>query len=137
MTKGDLFEIIELARKNDRAEEHLAELREIARTARAVDTTKERAGGADARAGMALIEKIIDLESSKRSDQNRLNRLRKMAKKEFDRLHGLEKEIMMRRYVDVLKWGDVSMIVGYDLRYVYRLHKKALEKLFDHVRALT
>lgn len=136
MTRDELFEISEITRRLDRMEEHLEELREVARSAGSVDTTKERTTNADVRAGMAIADKIIDLESSIRSLKSRRDELRAEARKLLQSLDGLEREIMMRRYVDVLRWGDVSKVVGYDMRYIYRLHQRALDKLFDHSKPL-
>lgn len=136
MTRDELFEITEITRRLDRIEEHLEELREVARSAGSVDTTKERTTNADVRAGMAVADKIMDMESDMRSFKGRRDSLRAEARKLFAQLDGLEYDIMMRRYVDVLRWTDVSKVVGYDMRYIYRLHQCALDKLFSHSRPL-
>lgn len=137
MTRNELFEISEITRRLDRMEEHLEELREVAQSANSVDTTKERTAGADVRAGMAIADRIIDMESDMRVFKKRRDSLRAEARKLFARLDGLEYDIMMRRYVDALRWVDVSKVVGYDMRYIYRLHQRALDKLFNHSKPLS
>lgn len=135
MTKDELLEIPAIARGIDRARDHIAELRELAESAGAVDTTIERVTRSDARRAMAIADKIIDLDREIREEEELLEQLTAAARGLFScNLDGLEQEVMMRRYCDHLAWESVSTVVGYDMRYVFRIHKAALARLFDHVR---
>lgn len=42
-----------------------------------------------------------------------------------------EKELLRLRYLQDMKWEDVAERMTYDLRWIHRLHGKALEH-FDH-----
>lgn len=39
------------------------------------------------------------------------------------------RELLIMRYLWLYKWQDIADALGYDLRYVYKLHVKALEEL--------
>lgn len=133
MTKDELLEIPELVRKTDRMAEHLDELRAAAESVRAVDTSEERTTRSDARRSMAVADKVIDLEREIRKSEKQIDQRRESARKLFlQNLDGLEREVMMLRYCDCVKWEAVAEVSGYDLRYVHRLHRSALNKLFGH-----
>ncbi len=39
------------------------------------------------------------------------------------------------RYVALMKWEDISVAAGYDLRWVYRIHKKAIKEFEKPLKA--
>lgn len=38
-----------------------------------------------------------------------------------------EKDVLMYRYIKLMKWEDICMKMDYSLQHIHRIHKKALE----------
>lgn len=87
-------------------------------------------GGGECRDLDDIVAEMVDLRSELIERIRRANQLRKEI---CDLIYSLEDERLIRllhlRYVDCLKWEDVAERIGTDLRYVYRMHGRALQKL--------
>lgn len=88
-------------------------------------TGMPRSGNADAQARWACIADETD-------------RLYKQLQYYFDQIHKVEefidripddrhREVLKLRYIDCLKWAQVSQRLSYEYRHVLRLHGEALE----------
>lgn len=87
-------------------------------------------GGGECRDLDDIVAEMVDLRAELIERIRRANQLRKEI---CDLIYSLEDERLIRllylRYVDCLKWEDVAERIGTDLRYVYRMHGRALQKL--------
>lgn len=87
-------------------------------------------GGGECRDLDDIVAEMVDLRAELIERIRRANELRKEI---CDLIHSLEDERLIRllhlRYVDCLKWEDVAERIGTDLRYVYRMHGRALQKV--------
>lgn len=87
-------------------------------------------GGGECRDLDDIVAEMVDLRSELIERIRRANQLRKEI---CDVIYSLDDERLIRllhlRYVDCLKWEDVAERIGTDLRYVYRMHGRALQKV--------
>lgn len=87
-------------------------------------------GGGECRDLDDIVAEMVDLRAELIERIRRANQLRKEI---CDLIYSLEDERLIRllhlRYVDCLKWEDVAERIGTDLRYVYRMHGRALQKV--------
>lgn len=87
-------------------------------------------GGGECRDLDDIVAEMVDLRSELIERIRRANKLRKEV---CDLIYSLEDERLVRllhlRYVDCLKWEAVAERIGTDLRYVYRMHGRALQKM--------
>ena len=80
------------------------------------------------------INKIIDFQAEINRDIDRLVDLKKALFTTFKAVGNTEYQtILEKRYLCFQSWEKISVDLGYDLRWVYRLHGKAL----DMVRSIT
>ena len=80
------------------------------------------------------ITKIIDLQAEINRDIDRLVDLKKELFSTIKAVGGTEfQTILEKRYLCFQSWEKISVEMGYDLRWLYRLHGKAL----DVVREIT
>ena len=73
--------------------------------------------------------KLIDLENEINEDIDNLVDLKRKIAKEIALLEDENNKMVLElRYVALKKWEDVSDAMGCDLRWVYRVHKKAIKE---------
>ena len=78
--------------------------------------------------------KVIDLEYEINDDIDRLVDLKREIANLIDRIGDPSYRLLLEmRYLGGNTWEDISIRMGYDLRWVYRLHGKALIE-FDLTR---
>ena len=77
-----------------------------------------------------IVAEMVDLRAELIERIRRANQLRKEI---CDLIYSLEDERLIRllhlRYIDGCKWEEVAERIGTDLRYVYRMHGRALQKV--------
>lgn len=80
------------------------------------------------------ISKIVDFQAEINSDIDRLVDLKKALFTTIQAVGNTEYQtILEKRYLCFQSWEKISAEMGYDLRWLYRLHGKAL----DMVRSIT
>lgn len=69
----------------------------------------------------------------------RITELYRAKKEIFDTVNGMENGIYRRlltmRYISLMTWEQIAEKMRYDIRWVYRLHKKALSELKEIIQA--
>lgn len=80
------------------------------------------------------IAKIIDLEKEIDSDIDRLVDLKKEITETINKIPDLRhRTILEMRYLSFRTWEQIAVELSLDLRWVHRLHSKALQKIkIDH-----
>lgn len=85
------------------------------------------------------INKIIDLECEINSDIDKLVSLKKEIAEVINRVQKTEyRMILEKRYLALQNWERIASDMGYELRWLYRLHGKALheaEKIMKNERS--
>lgn len=115
----------EVDRRVDEAQERVERLREKLESGRRSSLTgMPRGGGAD---WTETADRLIELERVVNARTRELVRWKLAA---IDAIRAVEEprmaEVLELYYIDGLKWEDVAKRMGLDIRWVYRLHGRAL-----------
>ena len=80
------------------------------------------------------IAKIIDLENDINNDIDRLVDLKKEITETINKIPDLRhRTILEMRYLSFRTWEQIAVALSLDLRWVHRLHSRALQKIkIDH-----
>ncbi len=107
--------------------EQVASLRELASKATA-SIHAERVSGTSQRSPMEnAVLKLIDLEYEINDDIDRLVDLKRELNAFISEIDNQAYRIVLElRYLNGNTWEEVADVMGYDLRWIYRLHGKAL-----------
>ena len=109
--------------------EQVANLRELASKATS-SIHAERVSGTTQRSPMEnAVLKLIDLEHEINDDIDRLVDLKRQLNALISEIDNhAYKMVLELRYLSGNTWEEVAGIMGYDLRWIYRLHGKALQE---------
>lgn len=109
--------------------EQVASLRELATKATA-SVHAERVSGTRQRSPMEnAVLKLIDLENEINDDIDRLVDLKRELSAFIAEIDNHAYRIVLElRYLNGNTWEEVADVMGYDLRWIYRLHGKALKE---------
>jgi len=86
-----------------------------------------------------IIIRITDLEDVITVKKNTLSMLKKEIAATISQIDNQTYKLLLElRYLCYMTWPDIAPILGYDLRYTYKLHTKALQKVDSqgHYRTL-
>lgn len=76
------------------------------------------------------VAKIVDLQAEINADIDQLVDLKREILETIKSLHNVELQtILERRYLCFETWEKIAAGMGYDLRWLFRLHGKALEEV--------
>ena len=109
--------------------EQVSALRQLATKATA-SIHAERVSGTNQRSSMEnAVIKLIDLEHEINDDIDRLVDLKRELSAFISEIENhAYKMVLELRYLSGNKWEEVADVMGYDLRWIYRLHGKALKE---------
>lgn len=132
MTAKEYLRQIESKRRIiQRDKERLQELREITVTVRGVsyDTDKVQSSNFG---GMVDIERLYDMERKLRKEILQYMELSARIIEQINLLEDLQcSEVLYLRYVNCLRWEDISRRMGIGLRGVYKVHGRALKLFYE------
>lgn len=84
----------------------------------------------------ATLAKIIDLQSEINDDIDTLVDLKQEIMNTIDDLRDPELiDLLYRRYLSYEKWERIALEMNYNIRWIYRLHGKALEKISEKLES--
>ena len=73
------------------------------------------------------VAKIVDLENEINRDIDRLVDLKHEITTKVNEVPNHEyRTLLEMRYICMKRWDEIAMAMGYELRYLYKLHSKAL-----------
>lgn len=76
------------------------------------------------------VGKIIDLQNEINRDIDRLVDLKREIVTVIKAIQNPEYQTLLeKRYLCFLTWEKIAVDMGYDLRWLYRIHKRALEQI--------
>lgn len=134
MTNQQKKEYLQKYRSAEREEKRL-ELEILRWRARAEKTTTgfcQASGGAgDGRSLEHTVARIDELAGQLTRKRDELVSLRRAIGAAIDAVPDARlRELLKLRYIEGLTWGKLAVVMGYDdLRWLYRLHGRALEQL--------
>ena len=80
------------------------------------------------------IAKMVDLENEINEDIDELIDLKAEIMRRIKRVENTEYQTILElRYLCFKRWEVIAVELGYDLRYLYKLHDQALEACDKHV----
>lgn len=93
--------------------------------------SKAPAGGGDGRSMEHTLERLGELAVELTQQRDKLIRLRREVGAAIDTVPDARlRELLRLRYIEGMKWDRLAIAMGYDdLRWIYRMHGRALEKL--------
>lgn len=114
--------------------EHLSVLKNLATKATA-SIHAERVSGTRQRSPMEnAIVKVIDLENEINDDIDKLVDLKREITQIINLIENSKYKVLMElRYLSFKTWEEIADELQYDLRWVYKLHGKALLKAEKHL----
>ena len=116
--------------------EQVASLRALATKATSTISDNLPSGSQNVQAMEDIIVKIIDLENEINKDIGTLVDLRREIVGVIKRISNPEYQTLLElRYLCFYSWEKVAVEMEYDLRYVHKLHKKAMEQCSVSVSA--
>lgn len=112
--------------------EQVASLRELATKATSSISDMPRSSSPNPHSMQNIIDKIIDLEREINSDIDTLVNIKQEVVTTIKRVDNPEYQtILEMRYLCFKSWEQIAMELGYDLRWIYRLHQRALAVVKD------
>ena len=98
-------------------------------------TTGERVMNSSTSDMMSTVDKIVDMQAVINAEIDRLVNLKEEARSKINQLKDTRYvSLLTDYYINCKTWEQVADDMGYDLRWVYRLHGRALQsfsKIFE------
>jgi len=109
--------------------EQVGSLRALATKATATLSDTPPSGSRNVQSMESIIVKIIDLEHEINADIDALVDLKREIVGVIKRINNPEYQTLLElRYLCFFSWEKVTVEMDYDLRYLHKLHRKALER---------
>ena len=109
--------------------EQVGSLRALAAKATSTISDMPHSGSRDVQSMEGIIVKIIDLENEINADIDTLVDLKREIVGIIKAVDNPEYQTLLElRYLCFFSWEKVAVEMDYDLRYLHKLHRKALEK---------
>lgn len=89
---------------------------------------KERVQSSNKPDSTKIIDDIADLSKEINDDIDCLVNLKRAARELFKGLEGREQALMELRYLEGKTWGEISSILGNEMRYILKIHGNILKK---------
>ena len=132
--KEYLSQAFRLDQKINSKLEQVSKLRNLSMKASGLRLAERISGTKEHSLMESALVKMIDLEYEINADIDRLVDLKREIANLIDRIGDPSYRLLLEmRYLGGNTWEDISIRMGYDLRWVYRLHGKALIE-FDLTR---
>lgn len=116
--------------------EQVGSLRALATKATAAISDTPSGGSRNVQSMESVIVKIIDLEHEINADIDMLVDLKREIVNVIKRISNPEYQTLLElRYLCFYSWEKIAVEMDYDLRYMHKLHKKALDQCSAFVLA--
>lgn len=116
--------------------EQVASLRALATKATSTLSDTPQGGSRNVQAMEATIVKIVDLENEINEDIDTLVDLKREIVGVIKHIQNPEYQTLLElRYLCFYSWEKVAVEMEYDLRYMHKLHRKALEQCSEFIPA--
>ena len=129
--KEYLSQAFRLDQKLNSKLEQVSKLRNLSMKASGLRLAERISGTKEHSLMESALVKMIDLEYEINADIDRLVDLKREMATLIERVNDPSQRLLLEmRYLCGNTWEDIAQKMGYDLRWVYRLHGKALQE-FD------
>lgn len=128
-TKEYLRQVYRIDQRINSKLEQVANLRALAAKATSNLSDTPPGGSRNVHSMEATIVKIVDLENELNAEVDALVDLKREVVGVIKQISNPEYQTLLElRYLCFHSWERVAVEMGYDLRYVHKLHQKALEE---------
>ena len=115
--------------------EQVSKLRNLSMKASGLRLAERISGTKEHSLMESALVKMIDLEYEINADIDRLVDLKREMATLIERVNDPSQRLLLEmRYLCGNTWEDIAQKMGYDLRWVYRLHGKALQEVAGKMR---
>lgn len=77
-----------------------------------------------------IVAKICDLEREVDEEIDSLEKVKEDVVRLIERVDDAKlREVLERRYINDQKWEEIAFKMGYDIRWIYRMHGMALSRI--------
>ena len=137
--KAYLSQAIWLDQMIDTKLEQMATLKSLAMKSTTSFTQERIYGGNIERSKMeSTIVKVMDLENEINVDIDRLVDLKKDIQDTIKMMDDINQQLLLElRYLVRKSWDEVAEVLGYDKRWVMRLHGRALKEIDEILKEAT
>ena len=109
--------------------EQIVSLRELATKATSTLSDTPSGGTRNVHSMQDIISKMVDLEAEINCDIDTLVDLKREIVSVIKKIQNPEYQTLLElRYLCFKTWEQIAVDMGYDLRYLHKLHDRALEK---------
>ena len=77
-----------------------------------------------------IVALVCDLEREVKRDERELRRLQKKAEELYQKVDGVNREILVLKYSQGESWESIGKIVGYSERHVRRIHYSIMDVIY-------
>ncbi len=129
MTAQDYFnQAYRLDQRINSKIEQLSTLNDLALKATATYTGMPHSPNKGSQAMANTVDRIIDLQNEINRDIDALVDLKAEIRTVIDSVDGTDLRLILEeRYLNWKPWEQIAVTLGYNLRYVHKLHKQALD----------
>ena len=115
--------------------EQITSLRELATKATSTISDMPHNPSKNLHSMESIIVKMVDLENEINSDIDQLVDLKRDIISIIRRLNNLEYQTLLElRYLCFKSWEQIAVDLGYEIRYLYKLHGRALDECEPFLR---
>ncbi len=115
--------------------EKAARLRELATKSISAISDMPQGPSRDPKAREEILTKVMDLEREIEEDIDRLIDLKADMVEKVSELPDLKcQRVLLYRYSDMLSWDQIAAEFGFSVRYIHKLHGKAIAELATRVQ---
>ena len=127
MTREELEMIPKMAREIEHEKDKIQAMRTRLTSPKGLDTRdKVQTSGSE----ISLADVVIDAQQMLDKKEQKLRVYQDDARILIKRLEGEEWQLMTLRYVMALEWTDISRMMNYSARTIYRMHSRVMAELF-------
>lgn len=130
ITKDELFEIPRMEAEIKKKEERKKRLQEKATSPPSIKTSEKVQASKKGDSMTDIADLVVDLANEIRKDKRELKKSRKKAETLFDKVDGLNREILVLRYGRGESWDAIGQTVGYSERHVRRIHYNIIRTIY-------
>lgn len=127
MTREELEMIPKMAREIEHEKDKIQAMRTRLTSPKGLDTRdKVQTSGSE----ISLADVVIDAQQMLDKKEQKLRVYQDDARILIKRLEGEDWQLMTLRYVMALEWTDISRMMNYSARTIYRMHSRVMAELF-------
>ncbi|MBR2587541.1 hypothetical protein IKE71_04200 [Candidatus Saccharibacteria bacterium] len=130
ITKEELFSMPRKIEEIRRKKERLERLQDKATSPPSIKSTEkvQTSPSGDSMTEIAVL--ACDLQAEIEKDEKAFEELKAKAATAYDKVDGINREILILRYCEGESWNEIGKVVGYSGRHVRRIHFNVIRTIY-------